>query len=447
MKLMPQHAGSAKVLRILSLAALAALVYLAFWWQQQAVEAAPWTVIEKALVESLWLEELPPLPNDAGNAVADNLQAARLGQRLFFDTRLSRNGEVSCATCHQPERRFTDGLPTARAIGESKRNTPSLVGVAYSPWLYWDGRKDSLWSQALAPLEDPAEHGGHRMRFAMLLQEDPVYRTEYNALFDQWPEFDAEDSIATNVTPVDWSATWQNLASADQQRIATIFVNLGKVLEAYERQLMPSPSRFDAYVSALANDEPGAEDILSKDERAGLRLFIGEARCVQCHNGPLFTNNEFHNTGLLPPSGSLPDEGRSAVLEQLTTDVFNCLGEFSDAKADQCSELVYMRKGPELLGAMRTPSLRNLAGTEPYMHKGQMQTLAEVLRHYNRAPMALIGHNEAQPLGLSNRQLQQIEAFLLTLDAPAAGGDNWLSSPSGPEIEPDSKLIHTLSGN
>jgi cytochrome c peroxidase len=415
--------------RLIVLAAFISLLCGVFWWQQRAAATAPWTTTELGIIKTLWLEGLPPLPHDPGNAVADNDRAANLGQMLFFDTRLSSNGEVSCATCHQPERRFTDGLPTARAIGSSRRNTPSLVGVAYSPWLYWDGRKDSLWSQALAPLEDPAEHGGNRMRFAMLLQDDEVYRSEYHALFGQWPDLKTEQSSAPNSAATDWNKTLQSLSVEDQHRIATIFVNLGKALAAYERRLMPSPSRFDEYVSALVKDEPGLEKILSKDERAGLRLFIGEARCVECHNGPLLTNNEFHNTGLLPPSGSLPDEGRSRVLEQLTTDVFNCLGEFSDASEDQCRELRYMRRGPELLGAMRTPSLRNLAGTEPYMHKGQIQTLAEVLKHYNKAPLALIGHSEVEPLGLSNKQLRQLEAFLRTLDAPVAGDNTWLQKP------------------
>jgi cytochrome c peroxidase len=428
MKLMRQQLGRASALRILSLGILASLAYSLFWWQQHAAAVAPWTVAEQTIIETLWLERLPPLPRDAGNAVADNPQAARFGQQLFFDTRLSGNGEVSCATCHQPERRFTDGLATARAIGESRRNTPSLVGVAYSPWLYWDGRKDSLWSQALAPLEDPAEHGGHRIRLAMLLQDDQLYRHEYHDLFGQWPEVKEIEPIGTDSSPADWAVTWQHLAIEDQQQIDTIFANLGKVLAAYERRLMPSPSRFDSYVSALVNKEPGAEDIFSSDERVGLRLFIGKAHCVECHNGPLFTNNEFHNTGLLPPSGFLPDEGRSQVIEQLRTDAFNCLGEFSDATADQCEELRYMRSGPELLGAMRTPSLRNLAGTAPYMHKGQMRTLTEVLEHYNRAPLALIGHSEVQPLGLSNKQLKQLEAFLLTLDAPV-DGTQWLHRP------------------
>lgn len=425
-----QQAAGAGRLRILSLAAVIALVYGLFWWRQYAAAVAPWAAAEQAIIETLWLESLPPLPDDPGNAVADDPRAARLGQMLFFDTRLSGNGEVSCATCHQPARRFTDGLPVARAIGESRRNTPSLVGVAYSPWLYWDGRKDSLWSQALAPLEDPAEHGGHRMRFARLLLTDPLYRSEYHALFGELPALRDIASAEAGNGSFDWHAAWQNLSAENQHRIATIFANIGKALAAYERRLMPSPSRFDAYVSALLDERVEAEDILSRDERAGLRLFIGEARCVECHNGPLFTNNEFHNTGLLPPSGFLPDEGRSKVLEQLTSDMFNCLGEFSDAGPDQCAELVYMRTGPELVGAMRTPSLRNLAGTEPYMHKGQMQTLAEVLEHYNRAPLALIGHSEVEPLGLSNRQLRQLEAFLLTLEAPIAGGSKWLTKPS-----------------
>ena len=105
--------------------------------------------------------------------VADNEEAASFGHRLFFDTRLSANGNVSCATCHQPERRFTDGLPKGRGIGLSGRNTRSIVGTAYSPWLYWDGRKDSQWSQAMSPLEDPAEHGGNRMQYVRIYQQRP----------------------------------------------------------------------------------------------------------------------------------------------------------------------------------------------------------------------------------------------------------------------------------
>jgi cytochrome c peroxidase len=168
----------------------------------------------------------------------------------------------------------------------------------------------------------------------------------------------------------------------------------------------------------------------TQDEVAGLRIFIGKGRCLECHNGPLFTNNEFHNTGLLPPAGSVPDQGRSRAIALLKVDPFNCIGAFSDAEPAQCVEFNFMRSDvPELIGAMRTPSLRNLGGTAPYMHKGQLANLAAVVAHYNEAPLALIGHNEAEPLGLSTREMQQLEAFLQTLDAPPATTVQWLQPP------------------
>ena len=112
--------------------------------------APEWTADEVEVLRSLWLETLPALPPDPSNAVADNPIAAEFGRQLFFDTRLSSNGSISCATCHQAERRFTDGLQKAQAIGTTERHTPSIVGSAYSPWQFWDGRRDSQWAQALA---------------------------------------------------------------------------------------------------------------------------------------------------------------------------------------------------------------------------------------------------------------------------------------------------------
>ena len=112
----------------------------------------PWTPDEEKTLESLWIGNLSQPPIDSSNAVATNINAAKLGHKLFFDPRLSVNGLVSCAICHQPSRHFSDGMAKGFAIGEAERNTPSIVGTAYSPWFYWDGRKDSLWAQALAPL-------------------------------------------------------------------------------------------------------------------------------------------------------------------------------------------------------------------------------------------------------------------------------------------------------
>ena len=358
-----------------------------------------WTESEIAVLKSLWLESLPDLPSDPSNAVADNPAAAAFGRQLFFDTRLSANGGISCATCHQQERRFTDGLQKAQAIGTTARHTPSIVGTAYSPWQFWDGRRDSQWSQALAPLEDVNEHATDRAQVVGLIAEDTVYRSSYELLFGALPDVSGADAVVLN----------------------TIFSNIGKSIAAFERTVMPTTSRFDEYVHAVVdNNVDRQEQLFSGDEVWGLRLFIGEANCTQCHNGPLFTNHEFHNTGVINFPGDIPDTARIAGVKEVMANEFNCRGIYSDDPELRCAELDFARTGVELLGAFKTPSLRNLENTAPFMHKGQIESLAGVLEHYNAAPDAMIGHNEAKPLGFGNRELQQIEAFLNTLAAPIA---------------------------
>lgn len=373
-----------------------------------------WTDAEVAVLESLWIGSLPGLPPDPTNAVADDPRAAAFGHELFFTTSLSPSGAIACATCHRPELRFTDGMRKGRGVGESNRNTRSVVGSAYSPWQYWDGRRDSLWAQALSPLEDPAEHGGSREQVAGAVASNTRFRMQYEDIFGPLPDLGA----ARNV---------------DQ-----VFSNVGKALAAYERLLLPGPARFDDYVEAvLAGDTERQVELFSDAERAGLRLFIGRAQCTQCHNGPLLTNNEFHNTGLLSSPGEVPDKGRAAGVREVLADPFNCRGAFSDADEPSCAELEFARSGAEVLGAFRTPSLRNLDNTQPFMHKGQMYTLAEVLDHYNDAPLAMIGHNEAKPLGLGERELEQLEAFLHTLAAPLSTPDRWLAPPASDEVTDD----------
>lgn len=412
---------SAPVAALIAAALIVAGLILAAWWWRPLAPPS-WTPAELALVESLWIGHLPPVPSDPSNAVADEPRAAEFGQQLFFDTRLSATGVVSCASCHQPERNFTDGRQRGQAIGESARNTRSIVGAAWSPWLYWDGRRDSPWSQALVPLEDPEEHGANRMQLARLLTEDLVYRAHYEALFGPLPDFSDRNRFPKSASPRGNPAqveAWQLMSSEDQRTVNRMFANIGKALAAFERLLVHDPSRFDAYVAAvLANDLEQQQESLTSREIRGLRLFIGKARCIECHNGPLLTNNEFHNTGMLPLPGELPDRGRIDGVREVATDPFNCLGEFSDDATRKCPELRFARTSAELLGAMRTPSVRNLPPTAPFMHKGQLTTLREVIEHYNTAPLALIGHNEAEPLKLSRRELVELEMFLLSLSGP-----------------------------
>jgi cytochrome c peroxidase len=221
------------------------------------------------------------------------------------------------------------------------------------------------------------------------------------------------------------------MTAMDRHTVSGIFANIGKVIAAYERRIVPGPSRFDRYVDAvLAADEAAADEILSDDEVTGLRLFIGRGQCVRCHNGPLFTNNDFHNTGVAGFPSMPHDEGRRAGVTVALADEFNCQGKYSDADKNDCSELRFAKTaGPELLGAMKTPTLRSAAKTGPYMHAGQHPTLDAVLNHYNLAPSAQIGTSELEPLGLTQEELTALIKFLLTLDSAPNLEPRYLSPP------------------
>jgi cytochrome c peroxidase len=357
------------------------------------VAAAPvedlWTAEEVAQLGSLSLRELGPPPSDPTNRVAGDPRAAELGRALFFDARLSANGQVSCATCHIPDREFQDGLPLARGVSVTHRRTMPIAGMAHSPFLFWDGRKDSLWAQALGPLESPVEHGGRREQYAQVIAAH--YRAEYEAIFGALPSLSTRDEVTS------------------------VFVNIGKAIAAYERTIEYAPSRFDRYVDALKETGRAPQGVLSADEVAGLRLFVGKASCVNCHNGPLLTNNEFHNTGVPARAGLPADHGRLAGADAVLRDEFNCRSRWSDSR-ERCAELEFLVTGDHVLErAFKVPSLRNVAERAPYMHAGQFRTLGEVVAHYNRAPKAPAGHSELEPLRLGAQERRQIEAFLRSL--------------------------------
>lgn len=419
-----------------ALLTVAAFALLWLGWQYAPLpQSADWTPQQLATLRSLQLNTLPPLPPDPGNAVADDARAVALGHRLFFDTRLSGTGEVACATCHMPEHAFTDQRQFGVGIGEGDRNTMSLLGVAYSPWLFWDGRKDSLWSQALEPFENPLEHGTDRMQVARLLAADADYRERYEALFGPLPDF-ADKALPLRASPLSpeppVQAAWHAMDAAAQHAISSVFANVGKALAAYQRQLLPAPGALDEYIALALQDgrvfQPDSP--LSRSAAAGLQLFVGRAQCVDCHNGPLLTNNDFHNTGVLPAAGLLPAQGRALGLRVALEDPFNCFGEFSDFAPEDCSELRFARAGRDYVGAQRVPTLRNIGQSAPYMHAGQIETLAAVVRHYDRAGAAVIGHNEVEPLALRARERRQLLDFLRSLDGPLATEARLLADPA-----------------
>lgn len=402
---------------------------IALW---SATRSASWNEAEIATLRGLWIGSLPALPPDPSNAYADDPQAAEFGHKLFFDTRFSSDGEVACATCHQPELMFTDGLPLAQGVGTTDRKTMTIIGTAYSPWQFWDGRKDSQWAQALAPLESAVEHGGTRAQYAHLI--DKFYRDEYESLFGSLPDFSDPERFPASAGPVDdpaARAAWEAMTQADRDAVTQVYVNMGKAIAAYERLIMPAPSRFDQYVDALLNEDKKAmQAALTDDEVAGLRLFIGRAECIKCHNSPLFTNNDFHNTGIPTAQGLALDNGRASGVLKALNDEFNCLSLWSDAGENDCAELRFVTsEGEQLEAAFKPPTLRNVAETAPYMHAGQFSTLQEVLAHYNHPPISPIGHNELEPLGLTQREMEQIIAFLRTLSGPLNVPPELLQAP------------------
>jgi cytochrome c peroxidase len=350
--------------------------------------------------------------------VADDLRAAELGRALFFDTRLSANGEVACATCHLPERQFQDDLPLGRGVGTTARRTMPIAGAAYAPFLFWDGRKDSLWAQALGPLESSVEHGGDRTQYARQIADH--HAAEYEAVFGPLPDLEGLPPHAAPVDDLAAAAAWEALPGERREAVNAVFANIGKAIAAYERTILPTETRFDRWVSSEDFPGPG---LLSEDEIAGLRLFLGEGECVNCHNGPLLTDSHFHNTGGPAAPGLPADSGRAAGVRLVQQDPFNCLGLYSDAEPEQCVELRFLADAnEELLRAFKPPSLRGVASRPPYMHAGQIATLEEVLAHYANAPEAPEGHSELRPKNLTDKERAQIIAFLATLDPIAPKG-------------------------
>ncbi len=390
------------------------------------------------LLGSMSLDKLGAMPKDPSNLVADNKEAAELGQKLFFDKRLSSDGSVACVTCHSTDKYFADDQARSEGVGLTDRKAPSIVGAGFYKWYFWDGRADSQWSQALGPLESGVEHGGDRTQYARVVFNN--YKTEFEALFGQMPELGDTSRFPSHAGPVanpKASTAWQSMYPVDRQAVNRVFVNIGKAIAAYERKLNPGRSRFDTFADTLLHPEndPDASSTLNDFEVAGLRLFIGKAGCVTCHNGPLLTDQQFHNTGVPTAEDLKLDLGRGTGLQKLSSSEFGCLSEYSDAKPEQCAANTSTdsydtsSEVKNLNGAFKTPSLRGASLHAPFMHAGQFKSLQAVLEHYSNAPSSPTGQSEIKPLNLSSLEMQQIQAFLKSLEAPVNADAQWLADP------------------
>lgn len=322
---------------------------------------------------------LPPLA-----IPADNPQAAEkitLGQKLFNDPRFSADGTVSCASCHQPIKAFTDGLAQAKGIKglTGNRNAPTVVNAAYYTSFFHDGRRDSLEQQSLDPLTNPIEHGltNHNQLLAVI-QQDFDYLKLFLSVFG---------ATAEQITPT----------------------HVAKALASYERTLISGNSPFDQYFFK------GNKKVLNKSEARGLRLFRRKGNCANCHeiswDHALFTDNRFYNIGIgfkaLNPilANLLNRQEKEAVpltaLQKSELGRFNVTGRLTD------------------MGKFKTPTLRNIALTAPYMHDGSLKTLREVVDYYDKGGEKNRFLDPAIfPLELTEQEKIDLVAFMKKLTSP-----------------------------
>lgn len=376
-----------------------------------------WSDQEKAVLRSLWIGSLGALPVNPSNKYSDNPQAAAFGRKLFFEDLFSGNMKVSCATCHREDYSFTDNLPLSHGMATTPRRSMPLIGVAYNSWFFWDGRSDSLWSQALGPIENKLEHGISRTMSAYIISKH--YRKEYEELFGPLPEF-MESAFPRHARPAlddpEALKAWVLMTPEQREVVNRIYVNMGKSIAAFVRTILPAPAPFDRYVEQVLTGETITSRMaLTDKEAAGLQLFIGKAKCTNCHNGPMLTNSDFHNLGLPLKNNEKPDKGRAEAITQVLSSEFNCLSKYSDAHQGDCLELRFIDTSDKKYdGAFKTPTLRNVVERPPYMHAGQFSTVREVLEFYrSQAQNPELGHGN-----LTDMELEQLEAFLGTLSSP-----------------------------
>jgi cytochrome c peroxidase len=337
----------------------------------------------------------PPATIDPGNRVSGQAAAIELGRQLFFDARLSRVGYIGCVTCHQPDRAWGDGKARAHGLADVDRNTPMLTDLRLKRWYGWAGASDSLWMASLRPILDDRELDSTPAHIRHLYVRDPDLACWYRRAFGRAADDSNDDDVS-------------------------VLVNSSKALAAFQETLVSDRTLFDDYRDALARGDTGSAARYPAAAERGLKIFIGRGNCVLCHKGPNFSDGEFHATGVSRfAARGRADGGRFDGVESVTTDRFNLLSKFNDnptrTNATPTRDAVL---APRIWGEFRTPSLRNVAATGPYMHDGSLETLRDVLKHYSELDEELLpadGEKLLRALKLSDAERDDLTAFLETL--------------------------------
>jgi cytochrome c peroxidase len=338
----------------------------------------------------------PPMPPDPSNRVSGKPEAIALGRGLFFDPGLSKDGQHSCASCHDPAKAFADGRPRSLGIGGIvvDRNAIALANLRLNRWFGWDGASDSTWMQSIRPILDAKELALTPEELQARVAADAALAAAYPRVFGTSVERDAP---------------------------ALVLVNVAKALAAFQETIVTGRTAFDDFRDAMERGDAGAMARYPSAAQRGLKIFIGNGRCSACHFGPGFTSGEFESIGVphFAAKGRV-DTGRFGGIKALLASPFNLLGRYSDDPA-KAPGLATRHVEPlhRNWGEFRVPSLRNVARTAPYMHNGSLATLADVVRHYSEVDEdrlhGLPGQSLIRPLRLTPREQADLVAFLETL--------------------------------
>ena len=391
---------------IRKLAVAAALI--AVWVAPAAAEVLDFSAEEIAQIarHGPWP---PPFAPDPSNRVSGDPAAIALGRALFFDRRLSPDQALSCASCHDPGHGWAEAKRVSEGRGRLTRNAIGLLDVKNQRWFGWDGGQDSLWAMSLRPMLAPLELAATHESVGALLRTDEKLGGCYAAAFGR---------------PVD-------AAPLDAAPPDGLMVDLAKALAAFQETLVSPRSPFDDFRDALLRGEKTDYPLAAQ---RGLRIFIGKGNCALCHLGPGFSNGEFHDVGVpfFTPDGV--DSGRHAGIKALQASPYTLLSRWNDdpsrANGQQTQLLDPQHRN---FGEFRTPTLRNLTQTAPYMHDGSKPTLRDVIRHYSEIdPDRLHADGEAivKPLGLTEGEIDDLAALLASLSQSSAQtGDDRQTCP------------------
>lgn len=337
---------------------------------------------------------LPPVPIPSDNPMSPEKVA--LGEKLFHDTRFSSTGDVSCSTCHAADKAFTDGpLKVSEGIHKltGTRNAPTVLNAAYNALQFWDGRSPSLEDQALHPFVNPVEMGlkDHEPILA-IVRTDPAYVEAFKQVFQKSGE-------------------------------AVTMKEVTQAIAAFERTKVTGDSPFDRWYFA------GEQDAMTPAQKRGFELFVMKGRCVSCHRveqtTATFTDHRFHNVGvgINAIQKDVPKLAREFLRAEATASEVD-VKVLTDKRTSELGRFVIARTLDDL-GSFKTPTLRNIALTAPYMHDGSIATLREVIVHYNNGGVTKEGDpvndflsGGIRPLGLTDAEIDDLVAFMEALTSP-----------------------------